>query len=1033
MTGVDGIPQRGGTAAVPRDAGVALEWCGASLTQSHLEDAVAELAERLLSAGCAGAGVMVMGPLCPAYVVGLLATWRAGGVPIPVDAGLSAEQYLWLMRRTRPAVVISTDVTPVDHCHTVDSGTVELVLESVGGRVLAESEAAVRGPLRSFDDPDSGYVIPTSGSTGEPKAIVGSRRGLHEFLQWFRTEFELTANDRCAAVTRVNFDPSLREILGVLGAGGTLCLPPIDVQWDLPRMADHLLESRPTLLFLVPSIATRLAAEPRFDTARLTDLRLIFFAGEVLGRRVAEQWLTIAPHAEIVNLYGQTEATLAQFFRRHAERPVESGSTSIPVGIPRPGVVVGLADPDDEGVGEVLISSVAPALGALGDAPAADAAHTIVAFDSPLATGDLGYLSAQGELVVIGRCRNDIKFGGKRVSFHDFTEAVEAEPEVRQCVVVDHDGPQVFVSVGDSDRAYAALRTEIGRIASDLRLPRYDLHLRSELPMLRNGKVDRRALLESLSAPVPSAAVEVDPGSSQQDPGSSLRSLFGLDTETIGFADAGISSLEMLDLVAKINRRFETRLSVHDCFAARDLAGLGREIERSRRNAAASGSTAVTPTGASRTWPAETYPLSTRQLAYIWVCMANGNANWCNISREIRLDRRVSATELSGAIGGLFARHDVLGLALSADWKAQTHTAAAALNARIALQETGFSVMEPGYDARVRDSRAELAAELIDPTSPPPLRVLLLLGVDGCSIVLVAHHLFVDGLGMDVLSDELTALLTGRERELSANPGSYVDYCLATPRPDRPGAAADYWRTLLRDISPVRLPESTDSASATGELTSLPLGVLCTRAVHQMARQLGVSSFAVALAAFEMTTAEVFGIDRVAVVVPGQVRRDVDAAAVGLFMTQLIVRGTGSPALLPNSSALAGQLADGMVHSEWEFDQRITELELDDDGRYPLSTVLFNQRLTARGQRPRALGVWTPRSLGRALRYQLQGELQLSGPELVMTYYYRRGIAGPGAEVIDHFHRTFLRTIRTGRAAADAAAAADNRAEELIS
>jgi hypothetical protein len=86
-------------------------------------------------------------------------------------------------------------------------------------------------------------------------------------------------------------------------------------------------------------------------------------------------------------------------------------------------------------------------------------------------------------------------------------------------------------------------------------------------------------------------------------------------------------------------------------------------------------------------------------------------------------------------------------------------------------------------------------------------------------------------------------------------------------------------------------------------------------------------------------------------------------------------------------------------------------LGLDDAESFPLSTVLFNQHPRPRGLRPRDLGQWRPRSLGRSLRYQLQGELQLSATEMALTYYYRRGIAMDGTELIDRLHAQVLTAV----------------------
>ncbi|MDX3228673.1 AMP-binding protein [Streptomyces sp. ME19-01-6] len=1023
MTGLDSIGCHHPNPAGEPSAKTAVEWCGSQLTYPQLDAAVTSLADRLAAVGAARASVLVMGPLTPAYVVGLLATWRAGAVPVPVDAGLTPQQYAWLEERTCPAAVVSHDATPADQYRGATTGPTEIVLDAGTAEVIIESAPETTWRARTFRDPDAGYVIPTSGSTGEPKAIVGSRRGLEEFLTWFRHEFGLDHSDRCAAVTRVNFDPSLRELLGVLGVGGVLSLPPVDAQLDLPALADHLVDRGPTTLFLVPSTATRLADEPRLATAGLPDLRLIFFAGEVLGRRVVEQWAAIAPGAEIVNLYGQTEATLAQLYRRDVQHLDHDKTRSIPVGKPRPGVEVTITDPDSTGVGDILLAAEAPALGVLhpesGDDPGV---HGITPIPAPLPTGDIGHRTGDGDLVIVGRSSNDIKFGGRRVSFHPLIDAVEALPEVRQCVVVDRGGPHVFVSVAPYDAAAVEpLRTTIHTIGRSGKLPRFTLHLRADLPVLRSGKVDRLALLESadrLTEASAAAAPDEPPGDAgQAEVEQLLRDLLGPDIGTAGLVDAGVSSLDMLTAVSKINRTYGIRLTVPECFALRDAPSLAREIDKRRCSEEGAGAFADETAGTPRTTETAVYPLSSRQLAYIWVCMPGGNANWCNLSREIQVAPRCSETAVAKALHTLLMRHDALGLALTADGRHQTWTPPPASSPPVAVVDTGVAVDSAAFRTRVQTERAALVSELIDPAAPPPIRALLVRGTDGSSVVLAAHHLFVDGLGMDVLADELHAVLTGRGLDPAADPDSYRAYCVATARAELPGAAAAYWRGLLDGVSQVRLPEATGGDGAQGELVSMPLGTLCTRGVHRIAQDMGVSAFTVALAAFETAVADTFGLDQPPIIVASQYRGNADAAAVGMFTTTLIVRSPGAPSPRHNVAAFARQLAEGAEHSGWEFDQRVADLGLTDTDCFPLSTILFNQRPMPRDRRARALGSWQPRALGRALRYQLQGEVQMSGPEMVMTYYYRKGISG--ADVIPSVHRNLLRAIRAGQEATD--------------
>lgn len=993
-----------------RGATDAVRWGGRRLTYAQLDAAVDRLARLLVTWGATGAHVAVHGPLSPAYLVGLLATLRVHAVPVPVDAGMTPSQYGWTGRVTRPAVVVSSDVSSLAQHLDVPAGTAEVVLDAADGHLVTVTAPARPDAPWRHRDPDAGYVISTSGSTGEPKAVVGSRRGLHDFLTWFVDEFRLGADDSVAAVTRVTFDPSLRELLAVLSVGGRVDLPAVDAQLDPAELADHLATSGASLVFLVPSLARRVGARLEQGSQTLGTLRCAFFAGEVLSRRVVEQWAKLAPGAELVNLYGLTEGTLAQVVRRDVGSSGTRGTEQdgVPVGRPRPGVTVGLSGVDADGCGEVVLTGRSPALGLLRDTTRVTDPRELVVDPLPpdLRTGDVGRWDADGQLVVVGRLGNDLKVAGRRVTYDRFVDAVEALAGVEQCVVVDRDGPHAFVVLPADDRA--ASRTEIGAAAAAraLGVPVPTIHVRPTLPLLRSGKVDRAALARSVGEP----RVAVD--EADGDAVTVIETI--LDMLALGrtadpatsFVDAGVTSIDMMDLAAHLSARYGRDLSVQDCFACRDIAGLARLVD----GTAARTDHGEPPVRATVPPTGPDHPLSTRQVAYAATCMADGNANWCNISREIQVGSCTDLTDLTTALGRVVARHDALRMSLHPEGSLLRHTVAPDVG-RVVREHVAAASAGPDRQV-VQLARVAAVAELLDPTVAPPIRAVLVRGRSSSSVLLVAHHLLVDGLSMDLVARELRAELAGEELTDAPDPTAFRAYCRATRRPDQPDPAQRaYWRDLLRGVQQVTLPEAVGPGATLGRLVSRPFGLTGSRAAHQVAGRLGTSVFPVVLTAFAEAVTQTFGTVPVPVVVPVQVREGTPTGVVGMFTSQVVVRPAASGSFEHRIGGLVGQLDHGVAASGWEFDQRVDELGLSGSDAFPVSTVLFNQHPLPRGRRPRDLGRWEPRDLGRGLRYQLQGELQMSGAEMALSYYYRQGISMQGTGPIDVVHERLVRAI----------------------
>lgn len=1013
---------------VARHTGTALRWDGQDVTYAQLAQRVGDLADRLTALGAAGTHVVVHGPLCPAYVVGLLAALRAHAVPVPVDAGMTPQQYAWLGAAARPSVVVASDVTAATQHTGVGPRTGQVLLDAGRGTELLVT--APRAAAPRYTDPDAGYLVATSGSTGAPKAVVGSRTGLHAFLTWFVAELGVHAGDVTAAVTRVGFDPSLRELLAVLCVGGRVDLPLVDAPLDPRVLADHV-ASGATLAYLVPSVARRIGAVLD-ETSRTADaLRAVLFAGEVLPRRLVDQWAKLAPHAELVNLYGMTEGTLAQLCRRDVAAAVAAPGGGLPVGRPRPGASVAVLDPDDTGLGDVVVRCDTPALGLLhvpdgpadgggtaDRAPGAAGARPRPADDlrvddlrvdplpRDLRTGDVGVL-VDGELVVVGRRGNDLKVDGRRVAYGAFVEAVEDLPGVRQCVVVE--GPHAFVAADPDD----ALADRVRAVARRLRVPEPGVHLRADLPLQRNGKVDRVALtVEATAAGAPHRPVRDTRGTVDE-----LHALLGLPAGTPAdqpFVAAGVTSVDMIGLTAHLRRR-GVELSVRDCYALGHAAAVAAVVDVAVDTAATAAPPAPGPDTPSTVTPADVVPLSGAQATYVATCMADGNADWCNISRVVPAPVGTVVADVRAALAVLVARHDALRLAVGpaglehvADAQVTDVQIADATDAPVGDVPVAAHGPDPDHAAAVQRARVAAVTRLLDPGAPPPVRAVLVAGRTASSVVLVAHHLLVDGIGLDVLADELRALLTGAPLPAAPPPDAARGFAARTAR--RPGASAAP-HPALHGTTALRLPEATGPQAALGRIVSRPLGPLVTAAVARVAQAAGASAFDVLLAAYAQAVAHVTGVPRPPVVVPARVRDDVPARAVGMFTGQLVVRAPGALDLPDLVRALAAQVAAGAAPDAPAFEDLPAALHLPDDGRFPVSTVLFNQHPHARGLLPRDLGAWQPRDLGRTLRYQLQGEVQVSGPEAVVSYYHRHGIEAARPGVVDAVHDALVATV----------------------
>ncbi|MCD8381606.1 MAG: amino acid adenylation domain-containing protein [Clostridiales bacterium] len=368
-----------------------------------------------------------------------------------------------------------------------------------------EEDAALLALRREQQlDIDPLYTNFTSGSTGVPKGVVVGHRSVIDFIDAFIRQFGISEADIIGNQAPFDFDVSVKDIYSALAVGATLVIIPRRL-FSLPAaLLDYICDHQVTTLIWAVSALCLVSTFHGLDYRTPERVSKVLFSGEVMPERHRKSWMEHLPEATFVNLYGPTEVTCNCTF--HVVDRARDYPDGLPIGRPFANEGVFLLDETDREVtapgqnGELCIRGSCLALGYYR-APEQTAAHFTVnplrpAFPERIyRTGDLAHWNERGELCFAGRRDFQIKHMGHRIELEEIERAMDGIPGVeRACCVFDSRRGRLlgfYTGSLDKKELHHAMSEGLPRFMVPGVLTRLEA-----LPLTKNGKIDRKALLE---------------------------------------------------------------------------------------------------------------------------------------------------------------------------------------------------------------------------------------------------------------------------------------------------------------------------------------------------------------------------------------------------------------------------------------------------------------------------------------------------------------------------------------------------------
>lgn len=421
------------------------------------------------------------------------ACWRCGAVAAPVHHQVGADEVEHMVGVLEPAVCLSSSKLPLA-AHAGHRAGAALAVRGRGDRF---SDLASGPPVRTSPNrpSDLAVVIFTAGSTGRPKAVLHTHRGLASKALSMKVVHGLGVDDAVLMPAPLAHVSGLLNAVLVPGAAGMRAV--LMERWDAERGLALMAAERISFMIGPPSLFTGIIELPAFEQRKAAAMRVVSSGMMGVSPAFVEE-ASRALGAVVKRSYGSTEAPTVSTCtnddpparRRetdgHAVGQAELRVVDPASGRPRPAGAVG----------EVWIRGPELFAGYADALDTQDAVHR-----GWFRSGDLGVMDGDGWLAITGRIKELIIRGGENISSAEVERALELHPGVAQAVVVgapdDRLGERVaaFV-VGRAPIDVAECRRWFAELGvARFKTPELVVQL-DELPLLAAGKPDRSALRE---------------------------------------------------------------------------------------------------------------------------------------------------------------------------------------------------------------------------------------------------------------------------------------------------------------------------------------------------------------------------------------------------------------------------------------------------------------------------------------------------------------------------------------------------------
>lgn len=525
------------------------------------------------------------------YVVTMLACMKSGITYVPLDEIYDVKRMNQILEAAKPDTIISTSVL-IEEKQVTKHEWLE------ANRLFTDYELYSPHKQNSnterVADNEVVHVLFTSGTTGTPKGVNITQRGLLNHAEFIKDKLSLSVSKTVLQFACLGFDTSNEEIFPALISGAKVVLR----DKGMLDSFEWLVKAVSTFSISVLDLPTSYWnhwVENLIDSDQsigvLSSLSHIVLGGEKISEQHVRRWFDFLPNVPVINSYGPTETTIISTWNElHASsegeislgQPIYNTDLFI-LGSDKNPVVLG-------DVGELHIYGAGVAAGYINVEDQSQSAFMDAnCLELPgrlYRTGDLVKVDpVDGRLCYLGRADNQVKIRGYRIDLLDVQKMIEAIGGVKQSVVTAIQGKhnQSLVAFIQPEGIEGMKGENIQR-AIQLSLPSQlmpsHMSFVKSWPLNANGKLDINRLIAELSASATNVeAVDMTPTE------VTIQSIWqtvldqpitDLDSS---FFDIGGHSLQAISMLSKIKRETGKKITVDVLFKLPTIRQIAQYID----------------------------------------------------------------------------------------------------------------------------------------------------------------------------------------------------------------------------------------------------------------------------------------------------------------------------------------------------------------------------------------------------------------------------------------------------------------------